>query len=131
MIPPHLQVMRIFWKAWTKMTLFFVKWWQQWLPTPMICSIHMKWKIGGGGQYVDPTVGVWYVLGTMWTTSTLFKTLTNFTLEEFYKLVSQVVPTITIHVKSTCEFHLSYFMFSFWFSGLRVRVLGFNFSVKV
>jgi hypothetical protein len=52
-------------------------------------------------------------------------------LEEFYKLVSQVVPTITIHVKSTCEFHLSYFMFSFWFSGLRVRVLGFNFSVKV
>jgi hypothetical protein len=36
-----------------------------------------------GGQSTDPTVGVRYVLGTMRATSTLFKTLTNFTLEEF------------------------------------------------
>jgi hypothetical protein len=64
------------------------------------------------GQFVDPTVGVRYVLGTMQATSTLFKTLTNFTLEEFDKLASEVVPTIIAHVTSTCEFHLSYFMFS-------------------
>jgi hypothetical protein len=65
------------------------------------------------GQSTDPTVGVQYVLGTMQTTSTLFKTLTNFTLEEFDKLASQVVLAIRAHVRSTCEFHLSYLMFQF------------------
>jgi hypothetical protein len=66
-----------------------------------------------GGQSTDLTVGVWYVLGTMQATSTLFKTLTNFTLEEFDKLPSQVVLAIRAHVGSTCEFHLSYLMFQF------------------
>jgi len=35
---------------------------------------------------VDPIIGVWDVLGTMRTTPTLLKTLTNFTLEEFDEL---------------------------------------------
>ncbi len=30
----------------------------------MICSIHMKWKKGEGGQSVDLTIGVQDVLGT-------------------------------------------------------------------
>jgi hypothetical protein len=34
------------------------------------------------------TIGVWDVLGTMRTTRTLFKTLTNFTLEELDELAS-------------------------------------------
>jgi hypothetical protein len=41
-----------------------------------------------GGQFVDPTVGVQDVLGTMQATPALFKTLTNVTLEEFNKLAS-------------------------------------------
>jgi len=77
----------------------------------MICSIHMRWK-KGGGQYLDPTVSVWDVLGTMRATLVLFKTLISFTLEEFDKLVFRVVPTIKTHVRSTCEFHLLFFMFS-------------------
>jgi hypothetical protein len=36
-------------------------------------------EIGGGGlgQYVDPTMGVWHVLGIIQATSTLLKALTN------------------------------------------------------
>jgi hypothetical protein len=49
-------------------------------------------------------------LGTMRTTRTLFKTLTNFTLEELDELASWVVPTIGAHARSTCELLLSYFM---------------------
>jgi hypothetical protein len=64
-----------------------------------------------GDQSVDPTIGVWDVLGTMQATPTLFKTLTNFTLEEFDELVSQVVPTIRAHARSMGDLHLSYFMF--------------------
>jgi len=70
------------------------------------------WGGARGGQFVDPTVGVRYVLGTLWATLALIKTLTNFTLEEFDKLASPVVPTIRAHARSTCEFHISYFMFS-------------------
>jgi hypothetical protein len=65
-----------------------------------------------GCQYVDSTVGVRDVLGIMWATLALFKTLTNFTLEEFDKLALRVVSTIKAHAKSIGELHLSYFMFS-------------------
>jgi hypothetical protein len=34
----------------------------------------------GGGQYVDPPIGVWDVLSTMRAKPALFKTLKNFTL---------------------------------------------------
>jgi hypothetical protein len=45
----------------------------------------------------------------MWTTPSLFKTLTNFTLQKFEKLVALVVPTIESHVQSTndCSFILT------------------------
>ncbi len=66
----------------------------------------------GGGQYVDPPIGVWDVLSTMRARPALFKTLKNFTLEEFDKLASLVVPTIRAHVRSACELHRLYFMFS-------------------
>jgi hypothetical protein len=42
----------------------------------------------GGVQFVDLTVGVRDVLGTMQATPALFKTLTNFTLQEFDEFVS-------------------------------------------
>jgi hypothetical protein len=57
------------------------------------------------------TNGVWDVLSMMWTTPTLFKTLTNFTLEEFDELTSWMVFTIRAHARSTWEFLLSHFMF--------------------
>ncbi len=37
----------------------------------------------------------------MWAIASLFKTLTNFTLIEFAKLVALVVPTIISHAQST------------------------------
>ncbi len=98
---------------WVKMTLSFFRWWQQSLPTLMICSIHMTWK-KGGGQSINPTlgVGVQDVLGTMRATLPLFKTLTNFTLTKFDELASHVLPTIKAHFRSICELFCSYFMFS-------------------
>jgi hypothetical protein len=65
----------------------------------MSCSIHMRWK-KGQGQSIDMTIGVQDVLGIMQVTSTLFKTLTNFTLEELDELASQVVPTIKARARS-------------------------------
>ncbi len=56
---------------------------------------------------MDLIVGVQNVLGTMQVTLALFKTLTNFILEEFDKLVFQVVPTIGAHARSTGELLLS------------------------
>jgi len=75
--------------------------------------------MGGGaeGQYVDSIVGVQEVLGTMWAALALFKTLTNFKLDEFDELVFQGVPTIRTHAISICELHLSYFMFSIMIYG--------------
>jgi hypothetical protein len=49
-------------------------------------------------QSVNHTIGVGDVLATMWTTPSLFKTLTNFTLQKFEELVALVVPTIESHV---------------------------------
>ncbi len=60
----------------------------------------------GVGQSVDHTIGVWDVLATMWTTPSLFKTLTNFTLQKFEELVALVVPTIDTHVQSTNDAHI-------------------------
>jgi hypothetical protein len=51
----------------------------------------------GAGQSMDLGMGVQYVLATMWATLRLFKTLTNFTLEEFDELATLVVPTIERH----------------------------------
>jgi hypothetical protein len=59
----------------------------------------MRWK-KGQGQSIDMTIGVQDVLGIMQVTSTLFKTLTNFTLEELDELASQVVPTIKARARS-------------------------------
>jgi hypothetical protein len=47
----------------------------------------------------------------MQATLTLFKTLTNFTLEEVDELACQVVPTIKAHARSVGELFLSYFIF--------------------
>jgi hypothetical protein len=57
----------------------------------------------GGGQFVDPNIGVWDVLATMRPMPSLFKSLTNFSLTEFEELVQLVVPTIIGHVKFTGE----------------------------
>jgi hypothetical protein len=51
----------------------------------------------GVGYSMDSSVGVWDVLTTMRTTLGLFKTLTNFILAEFDKLVLLVAPTIVCH----------------------------------
>jgi len=52
----------------------------------------------GLGQSVNHTIGVWDVLTIMWTTPSLFKTLTNYTLQKFEESVALVVPTIESHV---------------------------------
>jgi len=77
----------------------------------MICSIHIKWK-KEGGRSINPTLGVQDVLGMMWATLALFKSMINLTLEEFDELASHVIPTIEAHARSTCELFCSYFMFS-------------------
>jgi len=46
------------------------------------------------------------VLAAMWTTPSLFKTLTNFTLPKFEELTTLVVPTIESHVRSTDDAHI-------------------------
>jgi hypothetical protein len=56
-------------------------------------------------------IGVRDVLGMMRTTPTLFKTLTNFTLEEFDELAYRMVSAIIAHARSICELFLPYFMF--------------------
>ncbi len=61
---------------------------------------------------MDPTMGVWHVLGVMQATLTLLKALTKFTLEEFDKLASQIVPSIETHAKSIDELYI-YIYFSF------------------
>jgi hypothetical protein len=42
----------------------------------------------------------------MWTIPSLFKTLTNFTLQKFEELVALIVPTIESHVQSTSDAHI-------------------------
>ncbi len=59
----------------------------------------------GGGQFVDPSIGVWDVLTTMQASLGLFKSLANFNLIMFKELVQLVVPTIIGHVRSTGELH--------------------------
>jgi hypothetical protein len=49
---------------------------------------------------VDPTIGVWNVLTTPWSTPALFKNLTNFNATKFEDLASIVVPTIIFHAWS-------------------------------
>jgi hypothetical protein len=71
-----------------------------------------------GGQSVDSIVGVHDVLGTMWAALALFKTLTNFKLEEFDELAFPVVPTIRAHARSIGELHISYFMLSILIYGV-------------
>jgi hypothetical protein len=112
MIPPRFQVMKIFWKTWTKMTFWFFKWLAMMASNTNNLFNSHEMEEGGGGQYVNPTIGVLNVLGTMWATLTIFKTLTNFTLEEFDKFVSWMVSTIRAHAKSIGELFISYFMFS-------------------
>jgi hypothetical protein len=65
------------------------------------------------GQYVDPNMGVWHVLGIIQATLTLLKALANFTLEEFDKLASQMVPTIETHAKSIGELYIYIFHLKF------------------
>ncbi len=60
----------------------------------------------GVNKFMDPIIGVHDVLGTMRITLTLFKTLTNFTVENFDELHSGIIPTIMAHVKSTSEYHV-------------------------
>ncbi len=62
----------------------------------------------GGGQFVDPNIGVWDVLATMQTMPSLFKSFTNFSLTEFKELAQLVVPTIIGHVRSIGEPHHIY-----------------------
>jgi len=58
-----------------------------------------------GCQFVDSIVGVWHVLGTMQTTSALFKTLTNFTLRN---LTSWLLEW-SLPLKPTLDPHVSFF----------------------
>jgi hypothetical protein len=59
----------------------------------------------GGGQFVDPNIGMQHVLSTMRTMLGLFKSLTNFSLTEIEELAQLVVSTIIGHVRSTGEPH--------------------------
>jgi hypothetical protein len=74
---------------------------------------------GGMGQYVDPTMGVSHVLGIIRATLALLKALTNFTLEEFDKLASQMGPTIGTHAKSIGELCI-FFIFLFFYLKFKV-----------
>jgi hypothetical protein len=56
----------------------------------------------GGGQFVDPNIGMWDVLMTI---LGLFKSLTNLSLIEFKELAQLVVPTIIGQTKFTRELH--------------------------
>ncbi len=118
------QVMRRYWRIWTKRTwLFFIAWWL--FPILMIFSIHMRFK--RGRAIMDPIVGVWNVSITMWATPHLFMTLTNFTLVEFDEFTYLSVPIIPTHAWSTSEVLISsleirfrvwfFFVFNFSFQG--------------
>jgi hypothetical protein len=48
---------------------------------------------------MDLGVGIQYVFAIMWAMLGLFKALTNFTLVEFDKLPTLVVPTIVSHAR--------------------------------
>jgi hypothetical protein len=60
----------------------------------------------GVGHSMDSSVGVQNVLATMWVTLRLFKTLTNFTLAKFDKLLLLVTPTIVHRAQFTSEHHI-------------------------
>jgi hypothetical protein len=51
----------------------------------------------GVGHSMDSSVGVWDVFSTIQATSSLFKTLTDFTLAEFDELTLLMTPTIVRH----------------------------------
>ena len=59
-----------------------------------------EWEHGGQDS-VNPQEGVRDVLGSMSSTPGLFKTLTNFSTEEFDNLCQIVCPTISTHARST------------------------------
>jgi hypothetical protein len=73
-------------------------------------------------------MGVSHVLGIIRATLTLLKALTNFTLEEFDKLASQMGPTIGTHAKSIGElyiynfFYFIFFFYFFFFFNLKFKV---------
>lgn len=50
---------------------------------------------------VNPSLPINDLLGHLFANPTQFKDLTNFTLEEFYELCTQVVSTIEGHARST------------------------------
>jgi hypothetical protein len=60
------------------------------------------------GQLVNPDVGVWDILRTMWATPSQFKSLTNFTLGEFENLMQLVMLAIISHARSTRESHCTF-----------------------
>jgi hypothetical protein len=64
---------------------------------------------------MDPKVGIWNVLATMWTTLHFFKILINFTLVEFDELATLVVPTLSTHAQSISEVLISSLGFDFYF----------------
>jgi len=80
-----------------------------------------------GGQFVDPNIGVRYVLVTMRATLCLFKSLTDFTLTEFEKLAQLVVPTIFVHARSIKEPH----HISEWLAKLTPNECLFNFILYI
>jgi hypothetical protein len=59
MIPPHLQVMNNM----DQDDLLIFQMMATRVSTLMICSIHIRWKNGGGGQSMDLTIGVQDVFG--------------------------------------------------------------------
>ena len=61
-----------------------------------------EWEHGGQDS-VNPHEGVCDVLGSMRSTPGLFKTLTNFSTEEFDNLYQIVCPTISAHARSTID----------------------------
>jgi hypothetical protein len=62
----------------------------------------------GGGQSMDPNIGVRDILTTMLAMSSLFKSLTNFNLTKLEELVHLVVPTIIGHVRNHTTFSNDY-----------------------
>jgi hypothetical protein len=60
----------------------------------------------GASQFVNSIVGVWDVLGTMRTTSALFKTLTNFTLRNLMGWLLEW----SLPLKPTLDPHVSFFL---------------------
>jgi hypothetical protein len=65
----------------------------------------------GVRQSMDPKVGIWNVLATMWTTLYFFKTLINFTSVEFDELATLIVPTLSAHAWSISEVRVWFLFF--------------------